>query len=345
MRRWALYAAIAAGAAGCASASKPGGAMDTSPPVVDASVVDASVSDDSSSGGDSARGDTGTASESGAAESGAADSGPGEAGGDAGPRPAECNPSLMWSTVALVPSIAPAGFDRFGSISSNALTVAWTSSSSGAIFVADRPSVSAPFGTPAQLDTGGVALATGRVALADSGLRLVATLATGSSFVSFVRASAGGSWTRSASNEFTFVAAMVAEGGMMSEPVVSADGLALFYLLTIGKGTGPLPILYESTWTAPTKKWSSGTPLPNPEFAIASASQRRRPTGASADRRTLFFFDEVAAKERAAWRASPTAPFDTFVDVTLAPEAAPDANCDTLYFGGAGQGLFTASRP
>jgi hypothetical protein len=96
------------------------------------------------------------------------------------------------------------------------------------------------------------------------------------------------------------------------------------------------------------KAWDTGTPLPNPEFAIATASQLRRPTGASGDRRTLFFFDEVTGKERAAWRSSAGAPFDTFVDLPLAPEAVPNANCDTLYFHGmdaAGQGLFTATRP
>jgi hypothetical protein len=194
----------------------------------------------------------------------------------------------------------------------------------------------------------GVSLANGRVALTASGFKLIATLASGSSFVSLVRSSVGGAWTVAMSNEWAFVAAMIAEsGGAMSEPVVSADGQSLFYLLTIGTGAGTPPILYESTWDSKAKQWTSGLPLPNAEFAITSASQRRRATGASDDRRTLFFFDEVSGKERAAWRASPTAPFDKFVDVAAAPEAAPSANCNPLYFHGSdatGQGLFTASR-
>jgi hypothetical protein len=334
--------------------------MDTTlPPRADASFTgDSSAAGDDAGGGDGASGGDGTTGGDGATVGDAAgggdaqtqgDSGAGEAGGgDAGPPgPPECDPLLPWSTLARVPSIAPAGFDRFGSISSDELTVAWTSSS-GAIFVADRASVSASFGAPAQVSTSGVAVANGRVALTASAFKLIATLADGSSFVSFERFSVGGAWTPSLSNDFPFVAAMIAEsGGAMAEPVVSADGLSLFYLLTIGTGAGSLPILYESTWDVKMKKWTSGLPLPNPEFAITSASQRRRATGASDDRRTLFFFDEVSGKERAAWRASPTAPFDTFVDVAAAPEAAPNASCDPLYFHGSdgtGQGLFTAAR-
>jgi hypothetical protein len=316
--------------------------------------MDAAVARDSSSSGDSSAGaDTGSAPESGAAdsslsESGSPDSGPEDgSAGEGGNLPPACNPSLAWSVVARVPSIAPAGFDRFGSISATALTVAWTSSN-GAIFVADRTDASGAFGTPAQLNPGSVALATGRVALGGSGLKLIATLADGSSFVTFVRTAVGGTWAQSLGNEFAVVAAMIAEsGGAMSDPVLSTGGGSLFYLLTIGTAVGANPILYESTWDTTTKQWNNGTPLPNAEFAITTPSQRRRPTGASVDDRTLFFYDEVGAKERAAWRASPTAPFDTFVDLPQAPEAAPNANCDPLFFYGmdtAGQGLFTASR-
>jgi hypothetical protein len=369
MRAWVVWAGIAAGAAGCSSSTaKPGGAGDMGPPLL----TDASFSvDGSSSGSDGAGGDTGAVPESGVdssqGDAGPADGGVDGGGSDAGggsdgavggndggggeagpPRPSACDPSLMWSVVARVPSIAPAGFDQFGSVSSTALTVAWTSSN-GAIFVADRTDASSPFGTPAPLSPGSVALATGRVALITSGRKLIATLANGSSFITFVRPSVGAAWSPSNANEFAWVAAMIAEsGGAMSDPVVSADGQSLFYLLTIGTAPGTLPILYESTFDTTTKQWNSGTPLPNQEFAITSASQRRRPTGASIDDRTLFFYDEVSGTERAAWRPSPTAPFDTFVDVAVAPEAAPNANCDTLYFHGtdtAGQGLFTAARP
>ncbi len=79
-----------------------------------------------------------------------------------------------------------------------------------------------------------------------------------------------------------------------------------------------------------------------------AAAQVRRPTGASSDRLTLFFFDEVAGNERAAWRLTPTSPFTRFVDIASLPEAAPDDDCSVVYFHGTdamGQGLFTATGP
>jgi hypothetical protein len=242
-----------------------------------------------------------------------------------------------------VASIAPAGFDRFGAISANARTVAF-STSTGTITIADRPTTADPFGMPQPLNPGAVALANGRVALEPTGLVLVATLADGSSFASFARSAVGAPFSPSNGKEFAAVAAMRSEsGGTFSEPVVSADQQSFFYLLALPNNP---PVFYESTWDRGAKAWTTGRALPNPEFAIAGASLRRRPTGASFDDRTLFFFDEVAGHERAAWRSSPAAPFDRFVDLPLVPEAAPDDDCVTLYFHGAdtnGQGLFTAS--
>jgi hypothetical protein len=321
---------------------------------------DASVATDAA-GTDGAQGEAGTgdgsAGDAGTGEGGAGDAGPpdgasGEAGtSEAGTTPPQCNPAFTWSKVARVPSIAAAGFDRFGSVSANELTVAWMSSG-GAVFVADRASTSAPFGTPTQLGTGGIGLATGRVALANGGHKLIALAAAadagagGASFVSFVRGGDAGTWALDATTEFSNINGMISEGGgTFAEPALSADGYSLFYVLTIPPGT---PALYESTWDSSTKRWTFGNPLTNAEFQIASATQLRRPTGASSDRRTLFFFDETTSIERVAWRSSPATPtFDTFVDLSIAPEAAPSESCNTLYFrgmDGSGPGLFTASN-
>jgi hypothetical protein len=267
---------------------------------------------------------------------------------DAGPDAtfAQCNQTLGWPMVARVPSIASMGFDTFGGVAWSGRTVAW-STMAGAVFVADRASPTAAFDAPVALDPGPMVIGKGKVALSDSGLKLIAPSADGRTFVSFVRASLGAPWGASLGNEFAnFSSTTVELGGSISEPVVSADSLSLFYLLVLQSGTSP--VLYESQWNAPMRAWDPGTPLPNPEFAITDATHRRRPTGASGDRRTLFYFDEVTGKERAAWRSAPTAPFDTFVDLPQTPEAAPDENCQALYFRGtdtSGPGLFTATRP
>jgi hypothetical protein len=257
----------------------------------------------------------------------------------------ECMETSTWSNTARVTSIAPAGFDHFGSISANELSVAWTTAA-GDVYVADRTSATGSFGTPELLtasDGGSPGLANDRVALDPTATQLIATLADGSSFTTFVRAKAGQPWLAAGADEFKYVSATVAEsGGGFSQPVLSADGRSLFYVLVIA--TNP-PVFYESTWDASTKSWNLGNPLPNSDFAITSASQLRRPTGASSDRLTLFFYDEVVGHERAAWRVTATSPFTFFLDLPSVPEAAPNDDCNILYFEGmdsAGQGLFTA---
>jgi hypothetical protein len=313
---------------------------------------DASVHTDAA-GTDGAQGEAGTGDgapgEASTSEAGTSDTGSPDAGPVDASLPPQCAPTFTWSKVA-GPLTTPTGFDRFGSVSANELTVAWMSSS-GAVFVADRSSTSASFGTPVQLDAGTIALATGRVALDNSGHKLIAIAGAGRSIVSFIRAGSAGTWTPELTSEFDNIDGMISEGGgTFAEPVLSADGYSLFYVLTLGTGVdGGMypPALYESTWDVPTKTWSFGNMPTNPELASTSAANLRRPTGASSDRRTLFFFDEATGKERAAWRSSPMASFDTFVDVPTAPEASPAVSCNTLYFrgmGGAGPGLFTASN-
>jgi hypothetical protein len=262
--------------------------------------------------------------------------------------PAACPTVGTWSMIARVASIAPAGFDRFGGISAGGLSVAWTTSA-GAVYVSDRSSTADPFGMPALLDPGAVVLANGRVALMPTGLELVATLGSGSSFVSFFRTAPGGSWAPTSSKEFETVATMAGEsGGTFSDPVVSADGESLFYLLAL---PNQMPVLFESAWDPSLKQWGTGVAQLTPEFAPQDSdggAQVRRATGASSDRLTLFFFDDVAGNERAAWRLTPTSPFTTFTDLAGLPEAAPTGDCSVLYFHGSdarGQGLFTGTGP
>jgi hypothetical protein len=72
----------------------------------------------------------------------------------------------------------------------------------------------------------------------------------------------------------------------------------------------------------------------NPQLSSVDSTHRRRPTGVSSDDRTLFFFDEVSGKERAAWREAPSAAFGVFGDLSVAPEGAPDEACRVLYYQG-----------
>ncbi len=274
------------------------------------------------------RADVVTAKDTGSADvvpEGASDDG----GNEAGPSLPECSETATWSTIASVSSVPSASFARFGSISASEQTVAW-SDSTGAVFIADRSGPGVDFGAPAALPAGPKPLANDRVAVNPTGTELVATLADGSSFTTFLRPSQGQPWQAGSVAPFVIIAATISEsGGAFSEPVLSADGLSLFYLLAIGNH---LPVFYESAWDATTKTWALGTPLTGPDFGITDATQLRRPTGAASDRLTLFFYDEEAGNERAAWREFPTSPFTFFEDLPLVPEAAPNGDCLTLYF-------------
>ncbi|HXX68651.1 MAG TPA: hypothetical protein VEK07_15795 [Polyangiaceae bacterium] len=363
---WTLarLAGAAAFAGACSSSSNPpglggGAAISPEDSGLQTIAVDGSTSPDATAGRDAssdaaaARTSSGDGTIGGQEVDGAAADVEGE---EQEIGPPVCREGITWSTIARVDSIAAAGFDQFGAISASALTVAWTSSE-GVIYVADRTSNTGDFGAPGVVDPASTPLSNGRVALMPDGLEVIATLADGSSFTAFDRVSIGGAWLPSTSDEFKLIAATISEsGGAFAEPVVSADGQSLFYLLTIGDA---LPILYESAWDSSSHTWQYGQPLTEAEFASQAGNdadgaigtgglQVRRPTGASSDRRTLFFFDEVVGHERAAWRDSPSDPFDTFEDLPNLPEVAPDEDCFYVYFHGsddAGQGLFTGTGP
>lgn len=323
------FLVLALAAMGCDAGRSRPAAREPPVPGFDASGDDAQTPDD---GGVPPVTDSGNPSPADADAEGPSDASDDGAESEAAPVfPPACPTWGRWSTSARVASIAPAGFDWFGAISADARAVAWTTAA-GAVYVADRASPADPFGAPALLDPGTYSLTSGRVALAPTGLELIATLADGSSFIGFYRASAGAAWSPSAGKEFETVATMRGEsGGAFSEPVVSADGSSLFYLLALPNQP---PVLYESPWDTSLRQWGLGAALSSPELAMTTAAQVRRATGASSDRLTLFYFDEIAGTERAAWREAPGSPFTMFAALAALPEAAPVGDCSVLDFRG-----------
>jgi hypothetical protein len=136
---------------------------------------------------------------------------------------------------------------------------------------------------------------------------------------------------------------VVFEGGSkVSDPVLGADKRSLFFVLA---SPNRLPLLYESRWDGAQGSWGLPAAVPNVELASGDATHRRRPTGMSADGRTLFFYDEVLSVERGAWRESPATAFSVFEDIGSFAEAAPNLRCDSLYYqseDNKGAGVFSA---
>jgi hypothetical protein len=263
---------------------------------------------------------------------------------DGAPPPASrCNPLHVWAPTPRASLVPQAAFGRFGGIGIDELTIAWTSTT-GTIYIADRTARGAAFGPPTTIDTTSTPVATDRVALDPTGMLLFAVSADRTRFIAFDRAGVGAAWTPSTTLPFAQVNAMASaeQGGQFSEPVLGADGSSFFYLLA---SSTTLPALYESKWDALQGAWSTGNALANPALASASTTAPTYATGASSDGRTLFFHDGAAVQERAAWRDSATSPFVQFVDVSGIFEAAPNFQCNTLYFQGTntgGTGVFIA---
>jgi hypothetical protein len=271
-------------------------------------------------------------------EGGSDDGGSGESG-DGGPSDPLCAKGKSWKASGVMTSVGDPLFARLGGITPNELLVAWTDSDDS-ISVAMRPDSTSDFGAPTNWAPsafdGGVATLDDngdgpRVALAPSGDQAMVVGASGVDFLVYERTGGGSAWMAGSAAPFAAVrAAVVQMNATVWEPVLGSS--SFFYLVVPATGASGPPVLYESTYDTQSQKWNAGVALPNPEFASPDASTLRRPTGVSADGQTLFFFDEVSGIERAAWRSSPTAPFDHFEDVPVAPEATPNGDCSVLYY-------------
>jgi hypothetical protein len=289
-------------------------------------------------GGSGGSGATGGSGGSGATGGSAGDGGvPPDGGTGATFR---CSPTILFdSPLGRVASIPNDHLGRFGSISPDELTAAWTSGS-GDIYVGERPTLKDSFIAPVKVNT--VALATDRVALAPTGKTLIAVQADRAAFVGFEKSGTSGSWANSSGLEFTQVRVAFEGGGLASDPVLSGDKRSFFFVVT---PPGRPSVLYESIWDSNQRSWGLPASLPTAELQPTAAGKRRRPTGTSSDDLTLFFFDEATNVERAAWRDAPNAPFTFFKDLGARAEAVPSLRCDTLYYqseDAMGAGVFMA---
>lgn len=272
----------------------------------------------------------------GLASDAAADDAPGaaaESGAEGGAAVPVCNPALTWGPAFRIPSLPQDTFARFGGIGVDELAIAWTSAA-GTIYFADRPTRADDFGAPSIIGTGATPTAVDRVALSATGRAVFAVSADRTRVIGFDRIDVDASdlgvdaaWSPSSTLQFQNVNAMASseQSSQFSEPVLGGDGTSFFFLL--GSAGSP-PVLYESTFDAQSREWTTGVAL----AAFASgATSTTYATGASSDGLTLFFYDGAMAQERAAWRDTVTSPFTLFADMPSVPQSAPNFLCTTLY--------------
>lgn len=267
----------------------------------------------------------------------------GAASGGAGPLTL-CGTTAQWVDGSALP-ISTQADDRFGSLSSDELSVAWATSTNGAVTIqyADRASIASAFDAPRQL-SGSFAL--DRAALSPDGLELVLVSDARRGFVGYTRASRAAAFDLAAINPFSafdnYAEASMPAGNSFADPLLAPDDKTFLYS---EYGSGVVDTVRQTRRIFVGDPWQVGSPWVSVELR-ASGTERRRPTGLSADGRTLFFWDDQGTQERAGFLRYQTDEFASVVDLGQLPNAQPNAACTRLYHNGAGLlsvDLFVAS--
>ncbi len=265
---------------------------------------------------------------------------------DAGP--GVCSQSATWGANQAV-SVSTAQADLLGAVTGDELTIAWMTAQ-GAVLYADRTSTSSAFGAPQTL-SGAIAL--DQVALSADGLTMIVVSQDRSSLAQTTRSSRSAAFSTTLdTTPFAQLDPPPTEGdsgtsqGLFADPVLSSDGQLLYYSQT---GVN-VYTMHESYRPGASGAWPQGRVLIEQALVATSLSARRRPSGLSADGRTLFFWDESTNIERTAFRDSvqmPNNTYKTFVDLGAYENAEPTSSCTRIDFSASGSGgldLFYADK-
>jgi hypothetical protein len=277
------------------------------------------------SGGSS--GTSQSAGSSGTSQS-AGSSGTSQAGGPA----ALCSTTALWGGSSAL-AISTGADDFLGSLTPDELSLAFTTNANGAVLIeyADRASSADPFGTPKTLSG---AFAQDRAALSPDGRVLVLVNDDRRGFTQYSRAARGTDFGNPGAGPLSaYAPAQLPPGHALADPLLAADDKTFIYS---EYGSDVVDTIHQSKRLFGGDPWSAGSPLVAAELQ-ALGPERRRPTGLSADGRTLFFWDDQAAQERAGFFPPDSNRLASVVDLGQLRGAQPNAACTRLYYSGPGQ--------
>jgi hypothetical protein len=309
-----------------------------------------------SSGGSGSGGSSGGSGDDGSAlEDGAADAAPSDATlvsdvrttppGDAAMTDPTCNPTMTWGAPSNVPGVPGFAAQPLITVTNDELTIAWVVDNGGGqgnVFVADRASTSASFGAPTQLvetpagssvvdsavaDGGSSYFAFDRVALSSDGLTLVGVAVSGLHMAQFIRANRTSAFvSMPMETRYNVLASALMAGEKLGDPVLAANGEDFVYSRY---GLSPSLTIYESFLTAG-QTWPAGSG----ESAAAleeDAGRRKHPTSMTADRLTLFVWDE-AGEAYGVIRSTQTSNFN--YPIPFGPRFSIQINgsCSRIYY-------------
>ncbi len=168
-----------------------------------------------------------------------------------------------------------------------------------------------------------------RVGLSADGLTLVGVSIDGLQMAQFIRDARGNAFSpMPLPSRYQSIGNVLMPGERLGDPVLSADGDDLVYSRY---GLSQTLSIYES-FQYGTGVWPPGSPESATSLAIAE-SVRKRPTCLSADRLTLFFWDESSGTAYGVFRNGPTDQFGSFeksYGALMSVQA--NAGCSRLYY-------------
>jgi hypothetical protein len=263
-------------------------------------------------------------------------------GTDAGMAQPSCNPRAVWSDPVAV-GVAFVS-QALVTMTSDELTVAWvlaTTDGKGDVFSADRVSTSDPFGSPTSLrdaqngspeggapDAGSGYFAFDRVALSADGLTLVGVAVGGLALAEFSRVARDQpffGYPQPA--RWASLGRALLPGETLGDPVLAPDGDDVVYSRY---GQSHTVSVYEAFRAGPVP-WGAGAPRQSPPLQM-TGGLRKRPLSLSADRLTLFVWDEATNAAYGLFRSDPMSDFNGAQPYGLRFSLQANASCTRLYF-------------
>jgi hypothetical protein len=257
-----------------------------------------------------------------------------------------CSPNTQYGSPSAVPGVPAFGTQPLVTMTNDELTLAWVvdnGGGEGTVFVADRTSATAAFGAAIQLppsstassffsgdatvvDAGDSYFAFDRVALSADGLKLVGIGVGNHAIAQFTRVMRSGAFTATpAEGPFGTLVQTLMPGEMLGDPVLGSNGSDLVYSKY---GLSPTLSVYETFLNGQT--WPSGAGQTATALAEASG-HRKRPTSMTADRRTLFVWDE-AGQAYGILRETDTSQFNFAISFGTRFSIQVNGDCTHLYY-------------
>ncbi|HVY30024.1 MAG TPA: hypothetical protein VHB79_25880 [Polyangiaceae bacterium] len=248
---------------------------------------------------------------------------PGVSEGGAPPNPTPvCNRAARWSGAQALAALNTAQADeRLLALSHDELSLVF--SRADALFVADRKSAGDDFAATISVQLPAAYTFAQGVALSDDGLTLVVVSQDQHALADVTRTARSKTFDGTAdTRRFAWVNANLTQSGLLSSPVLAADGKSL--LLTRLEGGD------SSVFRVRGDHFDDAAALDAVTLGAVDGNHKLTQS-LSADARTLFFFDEGTGSAAALWSSTPAAAYTERVELEGLLSAFTNANCGRLY--------------